>query len=286
MSENTKSLRRSQIASNTAVYIILTVLSIIWLLPIAWLILSSFRLEGGAFVKYVWPKQLGFDNYVKLFTNTERNFVLWCTNTLTVAIFSCILSTLFTLCSSFALSRMRFKMRKTIMNIALILGMFPGFMSMIAIYHILKLLNLNQSLVALVLVYSGGAGLNYHICKGFFDTIPKELDEAAMIDGATRFRIFWQITIPLSKPMIIYTVLTSFLAPWTDFIFASFIMQGKSDLFTVSVGLWSMLERESISEWYLPFCAGAVVISIPITALFLFMQKYYAEGVTAGAVKG
>ena len=172
------------------------------------------------------------------------------------------------------------------MNIALILGLIPGFMSMIAIYHFLKLLNLNQRLVALVLVYSGGAGLNYHICKGFFDTIPKELVEAAMLDGATRFRIIWQITIPLSKPMIIYTVLTSFLAPWTDFIFASFIMQGKSDLFTVSVGLWSMLERESISEWYLPFCAGAVVISIPITALFLFMQKYYAEGVTAGAVKG
>ncbi len=282
----TKSLRKSEIATNVLVYVILAVLSIIWLLPIFWLILSSFRLEGGPFVKYVWPKELGFDNYVKLFTSTERNFLLWCKNTLVVAIFSCLISTLFTLLTSYALSRMRFKMRKTIMNIALILGMFPGFMSMIAIYHILKLINLNQSLVALVLVYSGGAGLNYHICKGFFDTIPKELDEAAMIDGATRNRIFWQITIPLAKPMIIYTVLTSFLAPWTDFIFASFIMQGKSDLFTVSVGLWSMLEREAINEWYLPFCAGAVCISIPITALFLYMQKYYTAGVTAGAVKG
>jgi arabinogalactan oligomer/maltooligosaccharide transport system permease protein len=177
-------------------------------------------------------------------------------------------------------------MRKPIMNVALILGMFPGFMSMIAIYNILKLLDLTESLLSLILVYSGGAGLNYYICKGFFDTIPKELDEAAMLDGATRNRIFWTMTIPLSKTIIIYTVLTSFLAPWTDFIFASFIMRGKTELYTVSVGLWSMLERESISEWYLPFCAGAVVISIPITMLFLFMQRYYTEGVTAGAVKG
>ena len=282
---STKSLKKSQIVSNAVVYVILTVLSIVWLLPIAWLILSSFRLEGGPFVKYIWPKELGFDNYIKLFTNTERNFVLWCKNTIIVAVCSCLLTTLITLATAYVFSRLRFKMRRPIMNIALILNMFPGFMSMIAIYNILKLLNLTESLLSLILVYSGGAGLNYYICKGFFDTIPKELDEAAMLDGATRNRIFWTMTIPLSKTIIIYTVLTSFLAPWTDFIFASFIMRGKTDLYTVSVGLWSMLERESLSEWYLPFCAGAVVISIPITMLFLFMQKYYTEGVTAGAVK-
>jgi arabinogalactan oligomer/maltooligosaccharide transport system permease protein len=281
-----KSLKKGRIISNTLVYILLSVLSIVWLLPIAWLILSSFRLEGGPFVKYIWPKELGFDNYVKLFTNNERNFVLWCQNTLIVAVCSCILTTLITLATAYVFSRLRFKMRKPIMNVALILGMFPGFMSMIAIYNILKLLDLTESLLSLILVYSGGAGLNYYICKGFFDTIPKELDEAAMLDGATRNRIFWTMTIPLSKTIIIYTVLTSFLAPWTDFIFASFIMRGKTELYTVSVGLWSMLERESISEWYLPFCAGAVVISIPITMLFLFMQRYYTEGVTAGAVKG
>lgn len=283
---STKSLKKSQIVSNAVVYVILTVLSIVWLLPIAWLILSSFRLEGGPFVKYIWPKELGFDNYIKLFTNTERNFVLWCKNTIIVAVCSCLLTTLITLATAYVFSRLRFKMRRPIMNIALILNMFPGFMSMIAIYNILKLLNLTESLLSLILVYSSGAGLNYYICKGFFDTIPKELDEAAMLDGATRNRIFWTMTIPLSKTIIIYTVLTSFLAPWTDFIFASFIMRGKTDLYTVSVGLWSMLERESLSEWYLPFCAGAVVISIPITMLFLFMQKYYTEGVTAGAVKG
>ena len=283
---STKSLKKSQIVSNAVVYVILTVLSIVWLLHIAWLILSSFRLEGGPFVKYIWPKELGFDNYIKLFTNTERNFVLWCKNTIIVAVCSCLLTTLITLATAYVFSRLRFKMRRPIMNIALILNMFPGFMSMIAIYNILKLLNLTESLLSLILVYSGGAGLNYYICKGFFDTMPKELDEAAMLDGATRNRIFWTMTIPLSKTIIIYTVLTSFLAPWTDFIFASFIMRGKTDLYTVSVGLWSMLERESLSEWYLPFCAGAVVISIPITMLFLFMQKYYTEGVTAGAVKG
>jgi len=176
-------------------------------------------------------------------------------------------------------------MRKPFMNIALILGMFPGFMSMIAVYYILKGLNMTQSLLALILVYSGGAGLGFYIAKGFFDTIPKSIDEAAWLDGASKWQVFRKITIPLSKPIIIYTILTSFIAPWTDYIFVSVIMGDNYNNYTVALGLFKMLEREFITNWYTRFAAGAVIVSIPISILFIIMQKYYVEGVS-GAVKG
>jgi len=176
-------------------------------------------------------------------------------------------------------------MRKPFMNVALILGMFPGFMSMIAVYYILKGLNMTQSLLALILVYSAGAGLNFYIAKGFFDTIPKAIDEAAVIDGASRWKVFTKITIPLSRPIIIYTVLTSFLAPWTDYIFVSVIMGDNYDKYTIALGLYKMLEKEFITTWYNRFAAGAVIVSIPISILFIIMQRYYAEG-ASGAIKG
>ena len=140
-------------------------------------------------------------------------------------------------------------------------------MSMIAVYFILKAVGLTEGSlirVALVLCYSGGAALSFQISKGFFDTIPKEIDEAALIDGCTRWRIFTRITIPLSKPIIIYTILTSFMGPWLDFIFAKVICRANADQYTVAIGLWKMLEKEYIDGWYTSFAAGAVLISIPI----------------------
>lgn len=272
---------------NAIIYIFLLTLGIIWLLPIAWLVITSLREEPGAFTEYVMPKGYTFNNYIKLFTETDLfNFPRWFMNTFVIAIFSCFISTFFVLSTAFTLSRLRFKGRTRLMNFALILGMFPGFMSMIAIYHILKAVGLDQSLVGLVMIYSGGAGLSYYIAKGFFDTIPKALDEAATIDGATRNQIFFKITLPMSKPIVVYTVLTSFIAPWVDFIFASVIMKDNYQNYTVAVGLYRMLERENLYNYFTQFCAGAVLIAIPITILFIIMQKYYVEGVTGGAVKG
>ena len=172
------------------------------------------------------------------------------------------------------------------MKLALILGMFPGFMSMIAVYFVLKSVGLTQSLLALVLVYSAAGGLSFYISKGFFDTIPFAMDEAAMIDGATKFQIFTQITLPLSKPIIVYTVLTTFMAPWMDFIFAKVIMGDNYSKYTVAIGLYTMLNREFIDIYFTRFAAGAVCIAIPITLLFISLQKYYVEGITGGAVKG
>lgn len=187
---------------------------------------------------------------------------------------------------AYVYSRLRFPSRRLLMNVSLILGMFPGFMSMIAIYHFMKAVNLDQTLLALILVYSGSAALNYYIAKGFFDTMPKSLDEAAMLDGATKHQVFWKIILPNSKPIIVNTAINAFIAPWIDFIFVSVIMKDNYNNYTVAKGLYTMVERANIYEYYTVFCAGAVVISIPIILLFIRLQKYYVAGVTAGASKG
>ncbi len=284
MMKNMKSRER---LSNGLIYTVLTLLSIIWILPILWLILVSFRAEPGAYTAYIFPKTYTLNNYILLFTDTKLfDYPRWFMNTFIVAIITCAVSSIIVLLTSYALSRLRFKLRKPMMNVALVLGMFPGFMSMIAVYHILKAFGLTQSLFALVLVYSGGAALGYYISKGFFDTIPKAIDESAMLDGASKNTIFWKITLPLSKPIVVYTILTSFIAPWMDFIFVSVIMKDNYANYTVALGLFQMLSRENIYQYFTRFAAGAVLIAIPITLLFIYMQKYYISGITGGSVKG
>ena len=274
--------------SNGFTYFILTVLSIISLTPLVYLIGQSFRAEAGAWSSSFFPKTWTLANYRRLFSETP--FLRWFGNTLLVAVISCIITTAFVLAVSYAFSRMKFRLRKPMMNVMLVLGMFPGFMSMTAVYFLLKILLPNhfQSLASLIIVYSAGAALSYYVAKGLFDTVPKSLDEAAFIDGATRSQIFWKITIPLSKPIVIYTVLISFIAPWCDFIFVSFIMSGVPDvgMYTVSLGMYKWLEREQIQQYFTTFCAAATLVAIPITALFIWLQKYYVEGITGGAVKG
>lgn len=277
---------------NSLVHVGLAIMSAIWLFPIFWVVMTSLRVENGgvgSYTSYFFPKELGFDNYVKLFTDTKLlNFPKMFMNTLIVAIFSCIVATFFTISVAYCMSRLRFKVRKTFMNIAMIMGLFPGFMSMIAIYYILKTVGLTEGSnirLAMVLVYSGGAGLGFLVAKGFFDTIPKTLDEAALIDGATKWQVFTKIIMPLSKPTIVYTVLGAFMGPWVDFIFAKVLCGVKKDYYTVSIGLWNMLEKEYVHQYFTRFCAGAVCISIPISIVFLSMQGCYKEGMS-GAVKG
>ena len=268
-------------------HVLLTFLAFIWLMPVFWLVLSSFRAEKGAYTSNIWPQSFTLNNYIRLFTDTRLfNFPRWFMNTLFVAMCSCIITTVLTLMVAYVYSRLRFKSRKGLMNISLVLGMFPGFMSMIAIYHFMKAIGLDQTLLALILVYSGGAALNYYIAKGFFDTIPKSLDEAARIDGANRHTIFWKIILPNSKPIVVNTAINAFIAPWVDFIFVSVIMKDNYNNYTVAKGLYTMVDKANIYEYYTAFCAGAVLVSIPIVCLFIRLQKYYVAGVTAGAAKG
>lgn len=285
----TSSLKAKRFLSNSLVHILLAVLAFVWLSPIMWVVMTSFRAEKGAYFKTLIPKAWTFNNYIKLWTDTGvLNFPQMFLNTFIIACVVCVIASIFVLSVAYSMSRLRFKMRKTFMNIAMILGLFPGFMSMVATYYILKALNLSEGSmirIALIIVYSAGTGVGFYIAKGFFDTIPKALDEAAIIDGATRFQVFTRITVPLSKPIIVYTVLTSFIGPWVDFVFAKVICRAEMSQYTVAIGMWKMLEKEYLVNWFTPFCAAAVCISIPISALFLIMQKYYVEGM-AGAVKG
>lgn len=262
-------------------------LAILWLVPVFWLIISSFRAEQGAYTPYLWPKGFTFGNYIRLFTDRKLfDFPRWFGNTMLVALCSCAITTVLTLMVAYVYSRLRFPSRKFLMRASLVLGMFPGFMSMIAIYHFMKAVNLDQTLLALILVYSGGAALNYYIAKGYFDTIPKSLDEAAILDGASNHTVFWKIILPNAKPVIATTAINAFINPIVDYIYVSVIMKDNYNNFTVSKGLYTMVDKTNIYEYYTTFCAGAVIVAIPVVLLFIRMQKYYVAGVVGGSVKG
>ena len=291
-----KSLKARRILSNGLIYLLLIVLSVIWLSPIVWLVLQSFAGEGIAARQSFYPSSWTFDNYIALFATPGENagpldgmFPKWFLNTLIVAICTCIISTLFVLLTSYALSRFRFKARGIFMKMNLVLGMFPGFLSMIIMYWVMKeIFHLQGNYWSLVILYAAGSGAGFYISKGFFDTISRSIDEAAMIDGATRNQIFWNIILPLAKPIVVYTILTSFMSPWGDYITSSYIIALQNpDNWTVAIGLYQMISNnEYIMEYYTQFAAVAVFVAIPTTLLFIFLQKYYVSGVTGGAVKG
>jgi len=278
--------RTSRRIGNTIVYIILVLITLIWLFPFFGIVLESFRVETTMQVSYLWPKEFGFDNYIRLFKETD--FLIWFKNTGIMGVATAVLQTFFVLSMSYVLSRLRFKGRKGLMNVMLILGMFPGFLTMILIYKVFSDLGLTMqnAPVGLIIVYCASSGMGYYVSKGFFDTIPKTLDEAARIDGATRAQVFYKIIMPLSKPIVIYTVLMGFMAPWGDFMLASYIIHENSLGMNVAVGMYEWLSKTMVNTNYTMFCAGGVVVAIPVTAVFLALQKYYVEGVTGGAVKG
>lgn len=270
----------------SAGYIVLSVMTVIWLFPILWIVLTSFRGEGGYYVGYFIPKTFTLDNYLNLFkADGPIPFGKWWLNTFIVAAVSCVLNTLIVLMTSYILSRHRFSGRTLLMKAMMIIGMFPGFMSMIAVYNILKGMGISQSLGALILVNVASSAMGYYICKGFMDTVPKALDEAARIDGATHFKIFYKIMIPMAKPIIIYQLMSAFLGPWGDYIFPSLLLGDKQSSYTVAIGLKWLTDTQRIETYYTQFAAGAVLVSIPIVVLFSFLQRYYVEGMS-GAVKG
>ncbi len=278
--------KASRRLSNTIIYIILVAMTIIWLFPFVGIVLESFKTETKMQTGYLFPKQFGFDHYVRLFKETD--FLLWFKNTAIMGIATAFLQTFFVLTMSYTLSRLRFKGRKTLMNAMLILGMFPGFLTMILIYKVFADFGLIKEMapLGLIIVYCASSGMGYYVSKGFFDTIPKSLDEAARVDGATRWQVFYKVIMPLSKPIVIYTILMGFMAPWGDFMLASYLIHENSQGMSVAVGMYEWLSRTNLNTYYTMFCAAGVIVAIPVVTVFLLLQKYYVEGVTGGAVKG
>ena len=282
-------MKAKRITGDIITYIFLTVMCVVWLIPFFWVIMQSFRDGTGQFISTFLPEAYTLNNYKALFTDFYViNFPRMFLNTFFIACCSCVISTFFVLAVSYCLSRVKWKMRKPYMNMAMVITLFPGFMSMVAVYFILKALGMTEGdkiYLSLIICYSSGAGVGFHVMKGYMDTIPKALDEAAMIDGCTRWQVFTRITLPLCKPMIVYQVITSFMGPWMDFVFAKVFAGAKSQYWTVSIGLFNMLEKEYVDVWFVRFCAGAVLVSIPIAILYLLTQKMYQEAM-GGAVKG
>ena len=316
-------LKASARISNAIIYVILVIMSIIWLIPFVFITIQSFRETPTNLTDYIFsPRQdkqaietvaddkeqsapaaetkdapattgtrerakptWGFGNYVKLWNSNFKN---WYLNTFIIALFTAALQTVIILCMSYTLSRFRFKLRKPMMQFMLILGMFPGMLAMIILYRVLADLGLTKdnAVPGLILVYVASSGMGYYVSKGFFDTIPKSLDEAARVDGANRAQVLYKIILPLAKPIVIYTILTAFMAPWGDFVFARYISFGSQTGMNVAVGMYNWLGKDQIGQWYTAFCAGGVAVALPVTILFMCLQKYYVEGVTGGAVKG
>ena len=292
MSKNAKTshkpgLKAKTKIGNVSAYTVLILMSILWLLPFIGIVLESFRTEKTMPVGYVIPKQWGLGSYEILLKETK--FLQWYLNTLIIGVAVAAIQTFTVLCVSYTLSRMRFNGRKFLMNAILVFGMFPGFVTIIVLYVILRDMGFTSegAVPGLILVYTASSGMGYYVAKGFFDTISKSLDEAARVDGASRAQIMFKIILPMAKPIIIYTILTAFMAPWGDFMFAKYITNNASNGYNVAVGMQSLISSPgNINESYTAFCAGGVLVAVPITILFMCLQKYYVEGVTGGAVKG
>ncbi|SDT43857.1 carbohydrate ABC transporter membrane protein 2, CUT1 family [Paenibacillaceae bacterium GAS479] len=268
----------------TLKYIVLITLAVTAIYPALWIVLSSFRPGASLFSERLIPETFTLVHYKELFNNPSFQYGRWYLNTLKIATLTMIFSTILITLSTYALSRFRFRGRQSILTAMLVLGMFPGFMSMIAIFILLLQLNLLDTHAALILVYSAGSVLGGFVVKGFFDTIPRSLDEAARIDGATHLQVFVKIMLPLSKPMLTYVALTSFTGAWIDFIFARLVLRTKEN-WTLAVGMWDLVNSFQSSNFTL-FAAGAVLIALPITLLFFFLQRFLVQGMMSGASKG
>lgn len=282
--KNFASKRFAEKSQRVLIYVILTVVSLIWIFPFIYLVFQSFAKVPDP--KSIFPEVWTGNNYVTLFTSTTRPFFKWWFNTFLIALATAVLQTILVLMTAYSLSRLRFSGRQGLMKLILILGMFPGFLGMLVNYYILQLLGLNGSMFSLIIVYVASSAMSYYVAKGFFDTVSRSLDEAVMIDGGSKNTVFWRIILPLSKPIIIYTILISFTAPWGDFMFGNFIASASQTItnadWTVAVGLYKITDMSEFGV----FCAGAVLVSIPITVLFFWLQRYYVEGIAGGAVKG
>jgi arabinogalactan oligomer/maltooligosaccharide transport system permease protein len=283
-------MKTKRIVGDIVSHTLLVVMCIIWVLPFVYLVAHSFRGESsGSYSKFFFPEQWTLDNYINLFTKTDTlDFKRMFLNTLFISSCACVISTFMVLSVAYCTSRIKWKMRKPYMNMAMIIGLFPGFMGMVALYFLLKAMGLtegNMVPLALILCFSAGAGAGFYVMKGYMDTIPKALDEAAYMDGATRFQTYIKIILPLCKPMIVYQIITSFMGPWMDFILGKMICRTNIKYFTVSIGLWTMLDMDHINTWFTRFCAGAVCVAIPISVLYIITQRFYQEAMS-GSVKG
>jgi len=275
------SLRDKLILTFIYTVFIITTLTVIY--PILWVIMGSVNPGDTLNATSLFPKTMTLHHFEHLIQNTD--YVLWFKNTLFIAFWNMVLSTLLIVTAAYAFSRFRFPGRKQTLMMMLVLQMFPGFMGMIAIYILLLQLGLLDNHWGLILVYAGGSiPFGAWLVKGYFDSMPRSLEEAAKIDGAGNITIFFKVMMPLAKPILVFTAINNFIGPWMDFIFARLVIR-SSEKKTLAIGLFEMVTGRGNTE-FTTFAAGAVIVAIPITIVFLAFQKQMVEGLKAGANKG
>lgn len=274
-------INKNRLIDAVLTHIVLIAVCIFFFFPVLWLIMASFSKSGSIYdLDGFFPKSFSFAGYQKLFTDTTMyDYPNWLKNTLFVAVFSSLIGTVLIILTAYTISRFQFHSKKMLMKSTLVLSMFPSFMGMTAVYLLMVNFNMINQLWSLVFIYAAGAPMGYLVQKGYFDTISNSIYEAARIDGATNFKIFWKITLPLSQPIIVYTALTQFAWPWSDFILPNLLLKNK-DLWTVAVGLMHLDETQ-----FTRFAAGSIFIAVPIVALYFALSKFLVAGVSAGAVK-
>jgi arabinogalactan oligomer / maltooligosaccharide transport system permease protein len=261
------------------------------LFPVMWVVSAAFTKDPSISSTAIIPAEPTLQNFETLFTNPDQPYANWYLNTMLVASISAVLTVLIAAGAAYAFSRFRFKGRKVGLMFLLLVQMFPAFLTLTAIYIIM--VNIGDvfppigldTLPGLILVYLGGAmGVNAWLIKGFFDTIPMEIDESAKVDGATHGQVFWGIILPLAVPVLAVVGLLSFIGTINEFIIASALIQTPQTK-TLAVGLQGFIANAYSENWG-PFAAGALLAAIPVVILFMFLQRFIVSGLTAGSVKG
>lgn len=277
-----KKFSARDIFATFGVYALLIFMALLVLTPIVWIIGASFNPMSSLLSATAFPENPTVLHYVKLIKETK--FVYWYANTLKIALINMAISVVLTSMTSYVFSRFRFKGKRTGLLSILILQMFPSFMGMMATYNILWQLNLLDTHFGLILTYAAGqVPYNTWLVKGYLSNIPRSLDEAAKLDGASNLRIFTQIILPLMKPILIFVALSQFITPWMDFIFPRMILSSPEKK-TLAIGLYDMINANTNNN-FTTFAAGAILVAVPITILYVCLQKYLIQGVTAGANK-
>ena len=270
------------VVSTALVYAMLIIMALVVLVPIVWIVGSSFNDQSSLLSATAFPENPTVSHYVELIRETK--FLNWYANTLKIAVVNMAISVVITSLTAYVFSRFKFKGKKTGLLSILILQMFPSFMGMMATYNILWQLNLLNTHFGLILTYAAGQiPYNTWLVKGYLSNIPRSLDDAARLDGASNLRIFGQIILPLMKPILIFVALNQFISPWMDFIFPRMILSSPEKK-TLAIGLYDMINSNTNNN-FTTFAAGAVLVALPITVLYVCLQKYLIQGVAAGANK-
>jgi len=279
------SMKKNKIIRLTLSYLVIAVMAVIVFYPLLWIIGSSFNPGNSLSGSTMFPENPTLAHYKHLFDADKSDYIIWYKNSLKISIITMVLTVASVSLTAYSFSRYRFIGRKNGLITFLILQMIPNFAALIAIFVLANRTGLIDTHLGLILVYVGGQiPMNTYLMKGYLDTIPKELDESAKMDGAGHLRIFFQIVMPLAKPILAVVALFSFIAPFGDFILARILLRSE-DKFTLLVGLYELVAKQFGNE-FTKFAAGSVLIAIPIAALFLVFQRYFVSGLTAGGTKG